>query len=61
MDKTKIENIELDSVHGWDYPDFTDAYISYAEIDGEELTDKQYEELNEDSRFLEEQIIKKIY
>ena len=35
----KITNYELEDVKSWDYPDFCDAYISYAEDEnGKEMT-----------------------
>lgn len=43
MDFTKLENIEFGDVHMWDYPDFCDAFIEKAEINGTPLTE---EELN---------------
>ena len=41
----KITNIELGGIDTNDYPDFVDAYIESAEIDGVELTDAEIEEL----------------
>jgi len=58
MDLTKIDNVQLDDVHTWDYPKFCDAYISYAELEGVEMTEEQLDELNEDTDFLHEQINK---
>ena len=47
IDVNKLEKIEVDGIDIGDYPDFVDAFISYAEIDGVELTDEQLDELNE--------------
>lgn len=47
IDVNKLENIEVDGIDTRDYPDFVDAFISYAEMDGVELTDEQLDELNE--------------
>ena len=52
MDTKQIENIELSDVYLSDYPDFSDAYISYAEINGKPLTDAELDELNNDSGFV---------
>ena len=42
--------LELDGVDRRDYPDFCDAYFSYAEYeDGTELTDDELEQLTEDN------------
>ena len=45
-----IENIEIEGVDDKDYPDFCDAYISYATwIDtGKELTEDELIQLTED-------------
>ena len=40
-----LEAIEIDGINTWDYPDFADAFILYAEIDGKALTVKQLEEV----------------
>lgn len=48
IDVNKLEKIEVDGIDIGDYPDFVDAFISYAEIDGVELTDEQLDELNDD-------------
>ena len=41
-------SIELDGINSNDYPDFVDAYISYAEtMDGKVLDDAQLEKLND--------------
>jgi hypothetical protein len=52
MDYKKIDNIELEDVCTWDYPDFTDAFIANAHYDGIPMTDKQLEEINEDGDFV---------
>jgi hypothetical protein len=61
IDLDKLHNIELDGVFFWDYPDFCDAYIGYAEIDGVPLTEEELNEVNENSQFVYEQVIKKLY
>ena len=37
-----------------DYPDFCDAFISYAEYNGEPMTKDQLDELNDDGEFIQE-------
>lgn len=40
--------VEVDGINGWDYPDFVDAYFSYAEWEnGQPLTDDELEWLDE--------------
>ena len=45
----EVVDVEVDGVDTRDYPDFCDAYFSYAvwEDTGEELTDEELEELTE--------------
>ncbi len=57
MDFSKIDNFEFEDVDYDDYPDFCDAYISHAELDGVELTDEQYEEVNDDSGFVYDKLM----
>jgi len=48
-----LKSIELDGIDVGDYPDFSDAFIEYAEtVDGVPLTHEQLELLNEDSDFI---------
>lgn len=44
-----LSSLEVDGVHHWDYPDFTDAYLSYGQFtDGTELSDEQLEKLQDE-------------
>jgi hypothetical protein len=61
MDLNKLEMIEVDGIDYKDYPDFCDAYISYAEINGKEVTDAQYDEINDDRDFVYNQVLNHIY
>ena len=45
-----IENItglEVEDVDSKDYPDFCDAFFSYGELDGKELTEEELIQLGE--------------
>ena len=47
--KVDISSIEIEDIDTRDYPDFADAYISYAEYsNGKELTDSELEELQDE-------------
>ena len=48
MKTDNIDSIEFDGVDFSDYPDFCDAFICYAERNGEPLNDKELDQLNED-------------
>lgn len=61
MDKSKITNIKFEGIDHSDYPDYCDAYIASAEIDGRELTDDEIEELNEDGDFVYTKLMDHLY
>ena len=46
----KIKNYVIDNIKSSDYPEFCDAYLSYAEDEnGKELTDYELEKWQEDN------------
>ena len=57
MATKKITNIQFDDIDWNDYPDFCDAYISAAEIDGIPATEEELNELNEDGYFKHQALI----
>jgi len=57
LDYKKIDNIEMDDVYTWDYPDFCDAFIESADYNGNEMTDKQLEEIHNNSDFVYECVL----
>lgn len=62
MDYTKIHNVEVDGIDTSDYPDFCDAFISSAYLDGVEMTDKQLDDLNDNcSDFVYDSVLNFIY
>jgi hypothetical protein len=52
MNTNNITDVEVEDVFGWDYPDFSDAYISRAfwADTGKELTEEELDELNDNHR-----------
>ncbi len=46
FDLNYVDAIEVDGIDMSDYPDFCDAFISYAEYKGVEMTDEELEALN---------------
>jgi len=56
MNIKSLSIVEVDGVDMADYPDFVDAYISYAEDkSGNVLTDEQLSQLTEDNQeFIQE-------
>jgi len=61
MELKKLENIEVDGIDTADYPDFCDAFISYAERDGVPLSDEDLDLINEDSDFVYDCLMKQLY
>ena len=48
--KMKLTDYEIEDVKSWDYPDFCDAFISYAEDEnGNEMTEQQIQEWTENN------------
>ena len=46
----KLTDYVLEDVKSWDYPDFCDAFISYAEDEnGKEMTEEQIQEWTENN------------
>ena len=43
----QLEDIEIDGIDMKDYPDFCDAFLSYATIGGRELTEEELEYIQE--------------
>jgi hypothetical protein len=61
MDTSKIMNIAFEDVDHSDYPDFCDAYIVSAEVNGVPLTEEQLEKLNENRDYIHEQLINNLF
>lgn len=61
MELDKISNIELGGIDHSDYPDFCDAFIESAEYNGVELTDAEIEELNCNSEFVYDCVLKELF
>ena len=61
MDKSKVTAIEFEDVDTSDYPDFCDAFISYAELNGVEMTEDELIELNEDTDFVYNKLMANIF
>lgn len=61
LDYSKISDIEIENIDYSDYPDFCDAYISDATYDGEPISNEQLEQLNYDTSFVYDEVIKRIF
>lgn len=47
IDLSKVKYMMFEGIDMRDYPDFCDAYLSYAEIDGRPLTDEELDYIND--------------
>ena len=61
MELDKITNVELGGIDTNDYPDFCNAFIESAEIDGVELTDSELDELNCNRDFVYDCVLKELF
>tara|TARA_B110000285_G_scaffold88011_1_gene100921 strand:+ start:1085 stop:1270 length:186 start_codon:yes stop_codon:yes gene_type:complete len=61
MNYDLITNIEVDGIDVNDYPDFSDAYIVFADYDGEAMTDAQIDILNEDYSFIHDCVYNQLF
>ncbi len=53
-----VKSIEIDNIDKGDYPDFSDAYISYAEyVDGTPLNDIELEKFGEENSGLASELV----
>lgn len=55
IDPRDVHNVTFDDVHHWDRPDYSDAYIDYAEhSDGSPYTEDELDMLNNDEDLVHE-------
>ena len=48
--KVNLDTIKVDGVHHWDFPEFCDAFVSFAEfVDGSTLTPKELDQITDNN------------
>ena len=57
----EVENIQMDGIDYNDAPDFCNAFISRATIDGHKAKDEELDELNDDSDFVYDCLMDYLY
>ena len=57
----KIDNIEFDDVNMNDSPDFSDAFIKSADMDGTPMTEDELEQLNENRGYVYQKLIDELF
>jgi len=61
MDYSKIDNITFEGIQFNDYPEFTDAFIDTANYEGRKMTNAELDEINEDSEYVYQELMKYLY
>jgi hypothetical protein len=61
IDFNQIDNVTVEGIDIKDHPDFSDAFISDCDINGEPATESQLNEINENGEFINEQVFKTLY
>jgi hypothetical protein len=62
MKTCELGYVEFSDVNKSDYPDFADAFVSYAEwLGGIELTESELEELNKGDSFPYEMLLDRVF
>lgn len=55
IDPEELTHVEVEGARSEDYPEFEDAYLSYAELNGRELTQEELDYVTEHHReFIQE-------
>lgn len=57
----KITNVVIEGINHKDAPDYVDAFIASADIDGKPATDEQLDKLNEDADLVYSLVMLTIY
>jgi len=58
---SRLTDIRVSGIDHHDYPDYCDAYISAADINGRPLNEGELELINENRQFVYEQVWKAIH
>jgi len=62
LNLSQIDNMEFEGVNFSDYPDFVDAFLVSADIDGRELTEEEVDYLNDEHyEFVNESVFDSIF
>lgn len=61
LDYSKITDVEVVNIRSYDAPDYVDAFIESASYNGREMTEAELDELNEDSSYVYDCVIAKLY
>lgn len=59
--EVEVSGYSIADVDTRDYPDFVDAFIEEAYVDGEPATEIQLDALNEDSQLIHELVMERLF
>ncbi len=57
----EIEDIIIDGLDTRDYPDFCDAFITEARLEGRMATDEELDQMNDDGQFRYDMVMESVY
>lgn len=60
LDTEKVHDIEVEGIDMHDYPELSDAYISFATYEGREMTELELEALNLNVYFVHQEALKRV-
>ena len=62
IDLSKIDNMKFDDIDRADYPDFCDAFVCSADMDGKEMSEDEIYDLNENHKdFVHEKLFEYLF
>lgn len=61
LDYSKITDVEVVNIRHYDAPDYVDAFIESASYEGREMSEDELDLLNEDSSYIYDCVIAKLY
>lgn len=57
----RIEDVIVSGIDMNDYPDFCDAFIESAKLNGREMSEEELDELNDDKDFVYEKVWEQLH
>ena len=57
----EIDSVVIDGLDTRDYPDFCDAFICDAKVEGRQATDEELDQMNDDGEFRYDQVMESVY
>lgn len=61
IDLNQVSDVEIDGIDFADAPDFCDAFIISASIDGREATDAELDQINAERDFVYDCVLRRFY